>query len=75
MDKERKFCLKMMLLLLLMVITAIALCRSIIKYREDKNSYEVEYFEDEGTTPSLSKISLEMSSSVNQLNRVWFLHI
>lgn len=58
MDKERKFCLKMMLLLLLMAITAIVLCRSIIKYREDKNSYEVEYFEDEGTTYKIVKDKL-----------------
>ncbi len=58
MDKERKFCLKMMLLLLLMAITAIALCRSIIKYKEDKNSYEVEYFEDEGTTYKIIKDKL-----------------
>lgn len=58
MDKERKFCLKMMLLLLLMAITTIALCRSIIKYKEDKNSYEVEYFEDEGTTYKIIKDKL-----------------
>ena len=58
MNNEGKFCLKMMLLLLLMAITAIALCRSIITYREDKNSYEVEYFEDEGTTYKVIKDKL-----------------